>query len=39
MYKEKMMNDFILCFQIWDEVVFREKILYIQIYEKFIRDS
>ncbi|KAL2781640.1 antiviral innate immune response receptor RIG-I isoform 2 [Daubentonia madagascariensis] len=38
-YKEKMMNDSILCLQTWDEAVFKEKILHIQIHEKFIRDS
>uniref|UniRef100_A0A2K5E4I5 Antiviral innate immune response receptor RIG-I n=1 Tax=Aotus nancymaae TaxID=37293 RepID=A0A2K5E4I5_AOTNA len=39
MYKEKMMNDSILRLQTWDEAVFKEKILHIQIDEKFIRDS
>ncbi|XP_078226639.1 antiviral innate immune response receptor RIG-I isoform X2 [Callithrix jacchus] len=39
MYKEKMMNDSILRLQTWDEEVFKEKILHIQIHEKFIRDS
>ncbi|XP_008586141.1 PREDICTED: probable ATP-dependent RNA helicase DDX58 [Galeopterus variegatus] len=39
MYKEKMMNDSILSLQRWDEEVFKEKILQIQMNEKFIRDS
>ncbi|XP_069332609.1 antiviral innate immune response receptor RIG-I isoform X1 [Eulemur rufifrons] len=38
-YKEQMMNESILSLQTWDEAVFKEKILHIQIREKFIRDS
>uniref|UniRef100_A0A8C5UZ85 RNA helicase n=2 Tax=Microcebus murinus TaxID=30608 RepID=A0A8C5UZ85_MICMU len=39
MYKEKMMDESILSLQTWDEAEFKEKILHIQIHEKFIRDS
>ncbi|XP_035920929.2 antiviral innate immune response receptor RIG-I isoform X1 [Halichoerus grypus] len=38
-YKENMMNDSILRLQTWDEAVFKEKVLQIQIKEKLIRDS
>uniref|UniRef100_A0A452S4B7 Antiviral innate immune response receptor RIG-I n=1 Tax=Ursus americanus TaxID=9643 RepID=A0A452S4B7_URSAM len=38
-YKEKMMNDSILRLQTWNEAVFKEKVLQIQIQEKLIRDS
>uniref|UniRef100_A0A673V5Y3 Antiviral innate immune response receptor RIG-I n=1 Tax=Suricata suricatta TaxID=37032 RepID=A0A673V5Y3_SURSU len=39
LYKEKMMNDSISMLQTWNEAVFKEKILQIQIQEKLIRDS
>uniref|UniRef100_G1LAV6 Antiviral innate immune response receptor RIG-I n=1 Tax=Ailuropoda melanoleuca TaxID=9646 RepID=G1LAV6_AILME len=38
-HKEKMMNDSILRLQTWNEAVFKEKVLQIQIQEKLIRDS
>ncbi|XP_014928955.1 antiviral innate immune response receptor RIG-I isoform X1 [Acinonyx jubatus] len=38
-YKEKMMNDSISMLQTWNEAVFKEKVLQIQIQEKVIRDS
>ncbi|KAM8941351.1 antiviral innate immune response receptor RIG-I [Lycaon pictus] len=38
-YKEKIMNDSILSLQMWNEAVFKEKVLQIQIQEKNIRDS
>ncbi|KAF0881553.1 antiviral innate immune response receptor RIG-I isoform X1 [Crocuta crocuta] len=39
MCREKMMNDSISMLQTWNEAVFKEKVLQIQIQEKFIRDS